>query len=137
MTEPSDFPVDRYRVSRRTFLHRAAAAGGLGGLSFGVAELASAGAVNPPRRVAATPRRRPHTTSDVQLTALPGGAVVPTATWVKRENAQTGSTGWIVTGTQTPRSIEGFADVTSAVVGDDVHLFVNTTAPSFHVEAYR
>jgi hypothetical protein len=68
---------------------------------------------------------------------MPGGAVAPTANWVKQENARTGTTGWIVTGTQTPRSIEGFADVTSAVAGTTVNLFVNTTARSFHVEAYR
>jgi len=38
---------------------------------------------------------------------------------------------------QAPRAIEGFADVTSAVAGDDVTLFVNTVAHIFHVEAYR
>jgi hypothetical protein len=43
----------------------------------------------------------------------------------------------VVTGVQTPGAIEGFASQVSAVAGDDVVLFVNTQAPSFHVEAYR
>jgi hypothetical protein len=129
-------------VSRRVFLRRILAGVGLGGISFGVAEIASSGAVNPPRhpkalRRPAAPHRPAPAPPDVQLTALPGGAVVPTAAWVQAENARAGTTGWVVTGTQTPRSIEGFADVTSAVAGNDVTLFVNTTARSFHVEAYR
>ncbi|HEY7947811.1 MAG TPA: N,N-dimethylformamidase beta subunit family domain-containing protein [Acidimicrobiales bacterium] len=129
-------------MSRRVFLRRILAGVGLGGISFGVAEIASSGAVNPPRhpkalRRPAAPHRPAPAPPDVQLTALPGGAVVPTAAWVQAENARAGTTGWVVTGTQTPRSIEGFADVTSAVAGNDVTLFVNTTARSFHVEAYR
>jgi hypothetical protein len=43
--------------------------------------------------------------------------------------------GW--TTPQPPRAIEGFASQVSAVAGDTVTLFVNTTAPAFHVEAYR
>lgn len=136
MTEASGPANHRYRVSRRTFLRRILAGTGLGGAFFGVTELASAGAAKPLRHPAA-PRRRPHAPPGVQLTALPGGAVVPTATWVKIENARPGTTGWIVTGTQTPRSIEGFADVTSAAAGTNVNLYVSTTARSFHVEAYR
>jgi hypothetical protein len=73
----------------------------------------------------------------VVLTALPGGSVVPTALWVQQENARPGTTNWVVSGHQTPGAIEGFADVTSAIAGTDVTLFVNTVAPSFHVEAYR
>jgi len=73
----------------------------------------------------------------VELTALPGGSVVPTAVWVQQENARAGTTNWVVTGHQVPRAIEGFANVTSAVAGTDVTLFVNTVARSFHVEAYR
>ncbi len=141
MTEASGSDHRGRRVSRRTFLRRVLAAVGLGGASFGVAELASSGAVNRRRHAVAARHpvagRRSHALPEVRRTALPGGSVVPTAMWVKRENAQAGTTGWVVTGTQTPRSIEGFADVTSAVAGNDVTLFVNTTARSFHVEAYR
>ncbi len=120
------------------FLRRAAAALGLGGISYGVVELASSGVAEPQRRPAAPVRRtRPPRPEAVKLTALPGGAVVPTAAWVQRENARPGTIDWVVTGHQVPRSIEGFASATSAVAGTDVTLFVNTVARSFHVEAYR
>ena len=141
MTGVSRSASGRRRVSRRVFLRRVVAAVGLGGAFFGVTELASSGSANPQRHPAAPrgARRVPDRLSGpgVKRTALPGGAVVPTAKWVTTENARPGTTGWIVTGIQTPRSIEGFADVTSATAGDSVHLFVNTTARSFHVEAYR
>ncbi|MGH9017485.1 MAG: N,N-dimethylformamidase beta subunit family domain-containing protein [Acidimicrobiales bacterium] len=125
-------------MSRRTFLRRAATGIGVGGASFGVVEWASGGKESPSKpRLTAVRRRAPRPKPAVELTALPGGAVVPTAAWVVEENARPGTTGWVVTGLQTPRSIEGFADVTSSVVGSEVTLFVNTVARSFHVEAYR
>ncbi|HXQ62509.1 MAG TPA: N,N-dimethylformamidase beta subunit family domain-containing protein [Acidimicrobiales bacterium] len=130
----------RRHLSRRTFLRRVAAAVGLGGVSYGVIELSSAGASDrrPSSAVTGHRRRRvPPAPRPVQLTALPGGAVVPTATWVQNENSRPGTIDWVVTGHQVPRAIEGFADVTSAVAGSDVTLFVNTVARSFHVEAYR
>jgi hypothetical protein len=137
VTHPPRTGGGRRRLSRRVFLRRVVAALGLGGASFGVAELASAGTIEPhPRRRVAGPRLRPHPPA-VRLTALPGGAVVPTAAWVQRENARPGTVDWVVSGHQTPRAIEGFADVTSAQAGTDVTLFVNTAAPAFHVEAYR
>jgi hypothetical protein len=126
-------------VSRRTFLRRVFAALGVGGASYGVIELASAGDANRSTvRVAAPthPFQLPAPEA-VKLTALPGGAVVPTATWVQKENARPGTADWVVTGVQVPRAIEGFADVTSAEVGSTVTLFVNTVARTFHVEAYR
>jgi len=52
------------------------------------------------------------------------------------ENRQPGSPWWI-SQVQVPRSIEGFADQVSAVAGETVTVFVNTTAQSFHLEAYR
>jgi hypothetical protein len=131
---------DGHRLSRRAFLHRSAAAVGLGGAGLAVIELSSAGASDkrtPVRRVSRV--RDPHSSAPkpVELTALSGGAVVPTAAWVKIENARPGTTDWVVTGHQVPRAIEGFADVTSAVAGTTVTLFVNTIAHHFHVEAYR
>jgi hypothetical protein len=133
-------PAGSRRVSRRTFLRRVAAAVGLGGLSYGLVELASAGATDTARPPVSRVRHRPSAPPPpeaVELTALPGGAVVPTAAWVQNENARAGTVDWVVTGHQFPRAIEGYADVTSAVAGSDVTLFVNTIARSFHVEAYR
>ena len=139
MTRAPGSGPNRRRVSRRVFLRRVVAALGLGGVSFGVAELASAGAIEPHHtRPEAGRRHRSHAPPlPVQQTALPGGAVVPTAAWVQNENARPGTTDWVVSGHQAPRAIEGFADVTSAVAGTSVALFVNTVAHSFHVEAYR
>jgi hypothetical protein len=142
---PGSAPYGGNGVSRRTFLRRSAAAVGLGGVGFAVLELSNAGesdkgtsdkkaGVREP-----SPVRDPNSTASepVELTALSGGAVVPTATWVKNENARPGTIDWVVTGHQVQRAIEGFADVTSAVAGTAVTLFVNTIAHHFHVEAYR
>jgi hypothetical protein len=124
-------------VSRRVFLRRLVALAGLGGVSYAAAELASSGGSGATGGLPAQARRPVTSPPPVQLVALPGGGVAPTAAWVVKENALPGTTGWVVTGRQVPRSIEGFAEVTSTVPGSDVTLFVNTTAKSFHVEAYR
>ncbi len=73
----------------------------------------------------------------VTRTVLESGLVVPTAPWLIEENQRPGTNNWVVTGIQTPHAIEGYASQVSAVPGDDVALFVNTTAAAFHVEAYR
>src|SRR5262245_7340847 len=57
--------------------------------------------------------------------------------WVARENARPGTTGWRITQIGTVHAIEGWADHVSAVSGDRVGLFVSTTAAQFRVEAYR
>jgi hypothetical protein len=121
------------------FLRRVAAAVGLAGISYGVIELSSPDGEKVGRRLPAVARRPvpPPSPPPVELTALPGGPMVPTATWVQTENARPGTVDWIVTDHQVPRCIEGFADVTSAVAGTDVTVFVNTVARHFHVEAYR
>ena len=64
------------------------------------------------------------------------GVKLPTSPAIVAENAKAGDAWWVTTLTP-DRSIEGFADQVSAVAGDTVTLFVNTVAPSFHVEAYR
>lgn len=55
---------------------------------------------------------------------------------VIEENQRPGTTAWRITGTP-PESIAGFADRTYAADGDTVTLRVSTTAPHYHVEAYR
>ena len=61
---------------------------------------------------------------------------LPISPAVVAENAKEG-TAWWVTTPQVAGGIEGYADHVSAVVGDSVTFFVNTTSPTFHVEAYR
>ena len=60
-----------------------------------------------------------------------------TASWVQQENAKPGSPFWVISGAPATGRIEGFADQVYAAQGQHVRLFLNTTAASFHVEAYR
>ncbi|HYT25540.1 MAG TPA: N,N-dimethylformamidase beta subunit family domain-containing protein [Actinomycetota bacterium] len=73
--------------------------------------------------------------------AGPAGAPAARAgsaiTWVAAENQRPGTTAWRITHLGTPDAIEGYADRASATWGERVHVYVSTTAPSFHVEAYR
>ena len=62
---------------------------------------------------------------------------LPTAAWLQAENRRPGTNGWVVTCVPIPHSIEGYPDHVSAVTGDTVALHVSSTAPTFHVEAYR
>ena len=82
-------------------------------------------------------RTTPTSAPSVFPTTMENGMAVPTAAWVAQENARVGSTGWMVIEKLVPGAIEGFASQVSAVQGETISLFVNTTAPSFHVEAYR
>ena len=127
------------QMARRTFLRRAVVATGLpvlAGLGYGLDALASGSTSPPPQR------RRPATTTTTTeaptaTTVLPSGVAVPTAAWVRDENAQPGTLDWIVSTVQSPQAIEGFAGAVSAAAGEAVPLFVSTSARSFHVEAYR
>jgi hypothetical protein len=119
-------------IDRRRFLQGAVAGLGAIALSGG-----AAGAATGRHRLPARPRRADLVVSDVSPRTLPGGLTAPSARWVVEENARPGTNNWVVTGIQTPHALEGYASQVSAVAGDDVALFVNTTAPAFHVEAYR
>ena len=84
--------------------------------------------------------RQPAATNmpNVVDTALSSGVIVPTAPWLIAENAKTGTLNWICNHVQPNHAIEGFASQVSAVEGDDVALFVNTTtARAVQVQAYR
>ena len=62
---------------------------------------------------------------------------MPTAPWLIAENAKPGTLNWICNFVQPDHALEGFASQVSAVPGDDVALFVNTTARAVQVQAYR
>ena len=123
------------RLSRRRFLLGSAAAvvGAAGGVAY--AETAGSDAPSKPPGRRAAPRSRAATpTPSGRAGAAPE---LPTAAWVKAENARPGSLGWVVTGRPVPHAMEGYADRVSATAGDTVTLYVNTSEPTFHVEAYR
>jgi hypothetical protein len=73
----------------------------------------------------------------VVQTTLASGVIVPTAPWLIAENQKTGSIDWICNHVQPDHSLEGFASHVSAVSGDEVTLFVNTTGKAVQVQAYR
>ena len=68
---------------------------------------------------------------------LPSGVIVPTAPWLIAENAKPGTLNWICNHNQPEHTLEGFASQVSAVPGDDVAVFVSTTARAVQVQAYR
>ncbi len=133
-------------VSRRFFLRRAAVAAGslvvVGGAALGLDEALAGGGSRPRVARSTTTTTRPvtaTTTTTEPATVMAesaDGVMLPTSPAVMAENARPGTPWWIPTA-QTPRSIEGFAGQVSAVAGDEVTLYVNTGAASFHVEAYR
>jgi hypothetical protein len=53
------------------------------------------------------------------------------------ENARPGTLNWICNHVQPDHALEGYASQVSAVPGDDVALFINTTAKAVQVQAYR
>lgn len=59
------------------------------------------------------------------------------ASWVVAENARPGTDSWRIPPGTTDPKITGFADHTSAEMGDRVTVYVSTSAPSFQVAAYR
>jgi hypothetical protein len=59
------------------------------------------------------------------------------AAWVIAENRKPGTPGWRIAGPAPAGHIEGFAGRVDATAGQQVALYVSSTAPSFHVEAYR
>ncbi len=77
-----------------------------------------------------------HADEPTGTSVLADGVTIPTSKAIIAENAKTG-TAWWVTSQQADRAIEGFASQVSAITGDRVTLYVNTTAAQFHVEAYR
>ena len=59
------------------------------------------------------------------------------STAVTAENRRPGTTAWQISDEGVSGNIEGFADENYAAVGDEVDLYVSTTAPRFQVVAYR
>ncbi len=148
LPDPGPVPPSRggrrrpaHAVSRRSFLRGTVAAGGLvaaAGVAGGMvaADQGGPGARPTDRRPPARPRAH-RASADVTFTGTtPDGVAVPMSRRIVEENQRPGSAWWIPT-QQVPRSIEGFADHVSAQAGDVVTLYVNTVAPTFHVDVIR
>jgi hypothetical protein len=128
-------------IDRRRFLQIAAAgaAGAAGFLAIGGAGGGASSATEKKKTPARPKRRKPHAHLDttVRQARLSSGVVVPTASWLIAENQRPGTLDWIVNFVQPDHALEGFASQVSAVRGDDITLFVNSTAKAVRVEAYR
>jgi hypothetical protein len=94
-------------------------------------------AANRPPAKARRPSDTTTTVPAVEQTKLASGVVVPTAPWLIAENAKPGTLDWIVNFVQPDHALEGYASQVSAVSGEDVTLFVNTTARAVQMQAYR
>jgi hypothetical protein len=119
-------PSEGRGIDRRQFLR-------LGAL--GAAGLATA--VHHDKIPAQAKRHGTHNEPAVVLADTPSGVVVPTAPWLIAENARPGTLNWICNHVQPDHALEGYASQVSAVPGDDVALFINTTARAVQVQAYR
>jgi len=115
---------------------------GAGGVTLGAFFQAGGTRAAGKKRTPVRPRRPAPTTTTttvpaVEQTTLDSGVVVPTAPWLIAENNKPGTLDWIVNHIQPDHALEGFASGVSATTGDDVALFVNTTARAVQVQAYR
>ena len=125
-------PPEDGRLDRRKFLQFSA---------FGAAGLvvaAQAPKKPPARREPARPKRpgekKPPAVVNKKLAS---GVVIPTARGSSPRTPSAGTLNWVCSHNQPDHTLEGFASQVSAVHGDDVALFVNTTAQAVQVQAYR
>jgi hypothetical protein len=128
---PQVDPTPPRSLNRREFLQLSAL--GAAGIAAGTgAEHKGKG------RVPARARRHaPALAPRVVDAKLASGVIVPTAPWLIAENARPGTLDWICNHVQPDHALEGFASQVSAVPGDDVALFVNTTAAAVQAQVYR
>ena len=66
-------------------------------------------------------------------------AAVPSAGWVRQENAKPGDAGWRITSSQVAGDLQlaGYADRASIAAGQPVRLYVTATERSYTVRAFR
>jgi hypothetical protein len=134
-------PDDSKRFGRRRFLGWTAAGGvAAAAAAAGYVESTSGGSGSAHLDSATGHHHRRIMTRaklvDETFTGTVQGVALPLSRAILAENAQTGHAWWVTT-QQNPGDIWGYADVSSAEVGDTVTLYVSTKADQFHVEAYR
>jgi hypothetical protein len=84
-----------------------------------------------------TKRTSPSTTTLPLRSATQMGTYGVQAAWVVAENKRKGTSAWRIPSTPQHGSIDGFANLTYARVGQSVTLYISTTASSYHLTAYR
>jgi len=137
------------RLSRRRFLGWSLAGGAVVATAAAVSAEESGGGgarrlaasrtspSTPPTTATTTTTTTTTTTSPTQAQeVVEQGVPVPVSPAIVAENARTGTAWWVVP-PGASGTIEGYADHVSVQVGEVVTLHVSSSAPSFHVEAYR
>ena len=129
-SDPGPLPSQR-PIDRRQFLQLSA---------LGAAGFAGATRLNAKHQKKRVPAKATHgVTAQAAVIdkKLPSGVIVPTAPWLIAENAKPGTLNWICNHNQPEHALEGFASQVSAVPGDDVAVFISSTARAVQVQAYR
>ena len=121
---------DRAVIRRRRSVAGAVAAVVLAAVAYAAWPSAS---IPAPTRAVASHRRRSHHRLPATY-ASPAGIV---SRAIVAENARPGTTAWKITGAPHTGFIEGFASRTAARAGEQVSLYVSTSAARFTVQAYR
>jgi hypothetical protein len=129
---PLDARAPRRLVNRRQFLQFSAL--GAAGVAAGTHPPGTGAKGREPARARRHEKAQGPAVVDAKLAS---GVIVPTAPWLIAENGRPGTLGWICNHVQPDHALEGFASQVSAVTGDDVALFVNTTASAVQAQVYR
>ncbi|MBV9661193.1 MAG: hypothetical protein JO337_08555, partial [Acidimicrobiales bacterium] len=93
-----------------------------------------ANSLTPTSKRGASATSRP--TTSAPPTKIPGPGGVQSSA-ILAENRQPGTSDWVISKPPATGTIEGFANTTYAAAGQNVALYVSTTAASFRVTAYR
>jgi hypothetical protein len=124
-------------LDRREFLRRLGLAGAAVGATALGAGCDSGPASSPGTQKEHPPTSKPGTTTTTAASRVHIGELgLPVADWLVEENSRPGTTDWLVTATP-PGGVEGYADHVSAQAGDEVTLYVTSTAETVKVKAYR
>jgi len=84
----------------------------------------------------AVAKNKSTTTTQAQSQTFLGSYGVE-ASWVIKENEKPGTLSWQIPPNLTGNTIDGYANLTGATQGQKVVLYVNTTAPQYHIDAFR
>jgi hypothetical protein len=117
--------VSRPPIDRRSFLKGLGAAAGVSALA-GCSNKAAGPDTLPAKPKANPPKDDVHFDSEG----------LPIADWVVQENEKEGSTDWLVHGPP-PGGVEGYLSQVSASPGEELTLFVNSSARRLNIKAYR
>jgi hypothetical protein len=125
-------PKGRHRADRPNYVARRAVVVGVAACLLGGLVVGFVLATRAPSSGGSTPHGPSGPTAATHLG--PDGEV---ASWVVAQNQLPGTTAWQIPASVPIGAIEGFANRNYASDGQRVGFYVNTRAPTYHVDAYR